>query len=94
MSMYRYTYDNGQEITIGDNMVTEAVMHMDLTTTWVGILSLAIFVVAYYFIAAEDKYHIFVEIVTNKDTNSTISPSTMDEQKLLQELKLTDCIII
>jgi len=34
-------------------------MHdLHLTTTWVGILSLAIFVIAYYFIAAEDKYHI------------------------------------
>ena len=34
-------------------------MHgLDLTTTWVGILSLAIFVIAYYFIATEDKYHI------------------------------------
>ena len=32
--------------------------HLDLTTTWVGILSLIIFVVAYFFIAAEDKYHI------------------------------------
>jgi Na+/H+ antiporter NhaD/arsenite permease-like protein len=31
---------------------------LDLTTTWVGILSLAIFVIAYYFIATEDKYHI------------------------------------
>jgi len=31
---------------------------LNLTTTWVGILSLAIFVVAYYFIAMEDKYHI------------------------------------
>jgi Na+/H+ antiporter NhaD/arsenite permease-like protein len=30
----------------------------DLTTTWVGISSLIIFVVSYYFIAAEDKYHI------------------------------------
>ncbi len=30
----------------------------DLTTTWVGIASLIIFVVGYYFIAAEDKYHI------------------------------------
>ena len=38
-------------------MTTEA-LTMDLTTTWVGILSLAIFVVAYYFIAAEDKYRI------------------------------------
>ena len=30
----------------------------DLTTTWVGIASLIIFVVSYYFIATEDKYHI------------------------------------
>jgi len=33
-------------------------MHLDLTTTWVGILSLIVFVVGYYFIATEDKYHI------------------------------------
>ncbi|MBL0721473.1 MAG: sodium:proton antiporter NhaD [Sulfurovum sp.] len=33
-------------------------MHeLDLTMTWVGISSLIIFVVAYYFIAMEDKYH-------------------------------------
>ena len=31
---------------------------LHLTTTWVGILSLAIFVIGYYFIATEDKYHI------------------------------------
>ena len=31
---------------------------LDLTTTWVGIVSLIIFVVGYYFIAAEDKYNI------------------------------------
>ncbi|OHE06924.1 MAG: sodium:proton antiporter [Sulfurimonas sp. RIFCSPLOWO2_12_FULL_34_6] len=30
----------------------------DLTFTWVGILSLVIFVVAYYFVAMEEKYHI------------------------------------
>ncbi|RUM72235.1 MAG: sodium:proton antiporter [Sulfurovum sp.] len=34
------------------------VEHLDLTKTWVGILSLVIFVAGYYFIAAEDKYHI------------------------------------
>lgn len=33
-------------------------MHTDLTMTWVGILSLIIFIVGYYFIATEDKYHI------------------------------------
>ena len=34
-------------------------MHdLHLTTTWVGIASLIIFVVGYYFIATEDKYHI------------------------------------
>jgi Na+/H+ antiporter NhaD/arsenite permease-like protein len=31
---------------------------LHLTTTWVGILSLAVFVIGYYFIATEDKYHI------------------------------------
>jgi len=31
---------------------------LHLTTTWVGILSFIIFVVGYYFIATEDKYHI------------------------------------
>ncbi len=34
-------------------------MHgLELTTSWVGIASLIMFVVGYYFIAAEDKYHI------------------------------------
>ncbi len=34
-------------------------MHeLDLTMTWVGMASLVIFVIAYYFIAMEDKYHI------------------------------------
>ena len=34
-------------------------MHgLDLTMTWVGLASLVIFVVSYYFIAMEDKYHI------------------------------------
>jgi Na+/H+ antiporter NhaD/arsenite permease-like protein len=31
---------------------------LHLTTTWVGILSFIVFVVGYYFIATEDKYHI------------------------------------
>jgi Na+/H+ antiporter NhaD/arsenite permease-like protein len=31
---------------------------LHLTTTWVGILSLIVFVVGYYFIATEDKYHV------------------------------------
>jgi Na+/H+ antiporter NhaD/arsenite permease-like protein len=39
-------------------VTTEAVQHLDLTTTWVGILSFIIFIISYYFIAAEDKYHI------------------------------------
>lgn len=34
-------------------------MHdLHLTTTWVGIASFIIFIIGYYFIAAEDKYHI------------------------------------
>lgn len=31
---------------------------IDLTSSWIGILGLTIFVVGYYFIAAEEKYHI------------------------------------
>jgi len=31
---------------------------LHLTTTWVGIVSLIVFVVGYYFIATEDKYHV------------------------------------
>ena len=38
--------------------MTTEILHTDLTTTWVGIASLIIFVIGYYFIAAEDKYHI------------------------------------
>lgn len=30
----------------------------DITMTWVGIISLIIFVIGYYFIATEDKYHV------------------------------------
>lgn len=30
----------------------------DLTTTWVGMFSLVLFLVGYYIIAAEEKYHI------------------------------------
>jgi Na+/H+ antiporter NhaD/arsenite permease-like protein len=33
-------------------------MHGDLTTSWIGIVSFIIFVVGYYFIAAEERYHI------------------------------------
>jgi len=34
-------------------------MHnLELTTTWVGIVSLIVFVIGYFFIATEDKYHI------------------------------------
>lgn len=34
------------------------IQQIDLTTTWVGILSLLVFLVSYYFIATEDKYRI------------------------------------
>ncbi|MEA3228173.1 MAG: sodium:proton antiporter NhaD [Campylobacterota bacterium] len=36
----------------------EAMVHPDITMTWVGFLALAIFIVGYYFIAMEEKYHI------------------------------------
>ncbi|GHV09356.1 sodium:proton antiporter NhaD [Campylobacterota bacterium] len=39
--------------------ITEGVSEaISLTTSWVGFLCLAIFVVGYYFIASEEKYHI------------------------------------
>ncbi len=37
---------------------SEATHTVDLSSTWVGFLSLGVFIVAYYFIAAEEKYHI------------------------------------
>ena len=36
----------------------EAIVHPDITMTWVGFLALAIFIVGYYFIATEEQYHI------------------------------------
>jgi len=40
------------------NVAAHAVTDINLATTWVGWLSLAVFVVAYYFIATEDKYEV------------------------------------
>ena len=36
----------------------EAMVHPDITMTWVGFSALAIFIVGYYFIAMEEQYHI------------------------------------
>jgi Na+/H+ antiporter NhaD/arsenite permease-like protein len=36
----------------------EGAVALDLTATWVGVCSLLIFVIGYYFIAAEEMYHI------------------------------------
>ena len=43
-----------------DYIILGETMHeqLHLTTTWVGILSLIVFIVGYYFIATEDKYHV------------------------------------
>jgi Na+/H+ antiporter NhaD/arsenite permease-like protein len=38
--------------------VVNVATHINLATTWVGWLSLAVFVIAYYFIATEEKYEI------------------------------------
>lgn len=45
---------NVEYLILGDTMHEQ----LHLTTTWVGILSLIVFVIGYYFIAMEDKYHI------------------------------------
>jgi len=52
--MYREIIYHVQQLTTGETMHEQ----LHLTTTWVGILSLIIFIVGYYFIATEDKYHI------------------------------------
>jgi len=39
-------------------VATHAASDVNLATTWVGWLSLAVFVIAYYFIATEDKYEV------------------------------------
>ncbi|HHD78741.1 MAG TPA: sodium:proton antiporter [Epsilonproteobacteria bacterium] len=52
--MYRDIAYQLQQTTSGETMHDQ----LHLTTTWVGILSLIIFIVGYYFIATEDKYHI------------------------------------
>jgi len=36
----------------------EAMVHPDITMTWVGFSALAIFIIGYYFIATEEQYHI------------------------------------
>lgn len=53
--MYREIWHTKE---LGEEMTEALGSTIDLTTTWVGIASLVIFVIAYYFIAAEDKYHI------------------------------------
>jgi len=50
--MYRYL--DTRQLHLGEIMHEQ----LHLTTTWVGILSLVIFIIGYYFIATEDKYHI------------------------------------
>ena len=45
--MYRYLFQDENELILGENM-TAALPVTDLTTTWVGIASLAVFVISYY----------------------------------------------
>jgi len=52
--MYRDVSHHIQHFIAGETMHDQ----LHLTTTWVGILSLIIFIIGYYFIATEDKYHI------------------------------------
>ncbi len=37
---------------------TDSSLNIDLTMTWVGILCLVIFLIGYYFVATEEKYHL------------------------------------
>jgi len=47
-----FAFANGSEVG------HEVSVNPDLTMTWVGIVSLAIFIVSYYFVATEEKYEI------------------------------------
>ena len=40
------------------NVASHAATDVNLATTWVGWLSLAVFVIAYYFIATEEQYEV------------------------------------
>ena len=44
--------------SVAAQVAQHATLDVNLATTWVGWLSLAVFVIAYYFIATEDKYEV------------------------------------
>ena len=48
--------ENSEAASTVANMAAHAASDVNLATTWVGWLSLVVFIVAYYFIAAEEKY--------------------------------------
>jgi len=50
ISVFAFANGGGGEHTVSVNP--------DLTMTWIGIVSLAIFIISYYFVATEEKYHI------------------------------------
>jgi len=50
--------EHGSAVETAVAATQHAVMDVNLATTWVGWLSLAVFVIAYYFIATEDKYEV------------------------------------
>ena len=50
--------EHSQVVEQATDMVAHAATDVNLATTWVGWLSLIAFIVAYYFIAAEEKYSI------------------------------------
>lgn len=50
--------EHSQVVEQAADMVAQAATDVNLATTWVGWLSLIAFVVAYYFIAAEEKYSV------------------------------------
>ncbi|RLA66743.1 MAG: sodium:proton antiporter [Epsilonproteobacteria bacterium] len=52
--MYRDVTFQIPHLILGETMHEQ----LHLTTTWVGILSIIVFIIGYYFIATEDKYHI------------------------------------
>ena len=50
--------EHGSVVDTAVAVASHAASDVNLATTWVGWLSLAVFVIAYYFIATEDKYEV------------------------------------
>ncbi|MFV9614766.1 MAG: sodium:proton antiporter, partial [Gammaproteobacteria bacterium] len=45
-------------VMASEQMASQATQHMDLTNHWIGFLSIGLFVLAYFFVMAEEFTHL------------------------------------